>query len=463
MLSHCVDDLPENRCPGMPERPAASGRVARAVAPDDVPRLRDLIASLPEVAWSEASLLAELARPDSRIWLASGGTQRAAQGLLVARRVLDELHVLDVAVAAAHRRTGLGRALVEQALAWASQSGLRAALLELRASNQPAHALYSACGFVVVGRRARYYPGGEDALLMTLDPLAADAKRVESERADSEKEGRVPLRADAEVLEIRAEAGEIHRLLLSVPEWPGAEPGQFLMLSAGARAVAERSDPLLPRPMAVFRGHAPAARGGRGRIEILCKASGRGTRLIADCLPGQRLRIVGPLGRPFPPVAAGSRAILVGGGTGVASLYELAARAAGQASVSVLLGARSRSDLLAASDFAALGVDLRVTTEDGSAGERGLVTQALAPLLEAAAGGPTTTLYACGPTAMMRACAALAAPRGVRCLVSLENGMACGFGVCLGCAVPRREAGYALVCKDGPVFDASEVRWEGLP
>jgi len=420
---------------------------------EDVAGLAAWVEELPESSWNAASLGRELGRQDSRIWLASGAPDRGVVGFLVARRVLDELHVFDLAVAASHRRLGLGRALVREALAWARELGLRAALLELRASNRAALALYRSCGFMEVGRRPRYYPAGEDALLMTWEPLEVESRR----------ESLLPVRADAEVLENRAEGGANHRLLLSVPGWPGAEPGQFVMLSAGARTAVERSDPLPPRPMAVFRGHEPAAAGGAGRVEVLYKATGRGTRLIAETLPGQRLRVVGPLGRPFPAVEVGGRAILVGGGTGVASLYELAVRAARLAPVSVLLGARSLTDLMGADDFAALGVDLGITTEDGSGGRRGRVTDALQPLLESSRGGPTPTLYACGPTAMMRACASLAAACGARCLVSLENVMACGFGVCLGCAVPRSGAGFALVCREGPVFDSRDVRWETLP
>jgi dihydroorotate dehydrogenase electron transfer subunit len=127
--------------------------------------------------------------------------------------------------------------------------------------------------------------------------------------------------------------------------------------------------------------------------------------------------------------------------------------------VAVLLGARRADDLMALAEFRALGVDLRLATEDGSAGRAGLVTDLLA---EALAEGPAT-VYACGPTAMMRRAAELAAAAGQPCRLSLENRMACGFGVCLGCAVPRRGEGYALVCRDGPVFDSGELRFEGLP
>ncbi len=264
------------------------------------------------------------------------------------------------------------------------------------------------------------------------------------------------IRVDAEVRANQEEGAENRRLRLGVPGWPGSAPGQFAMLSPGSRGAAERYDPLLPRPMAVYRA-VPEA--GGAELEILYKVSGRGTRLLADARPGATVRVVGPLGVGFPLPQPGQRALLVGGGTGIASLYELAAAAQARGPVVVLLGARSAVDLMGRADFVALGVDLRVATEDGSEGTRGRVTELLETALAAPdAGGEI--VYACGPMPMMRSAAEIAARRERRCLVSLENRMACGFGVCLGCAVPRTEGGFALVCRDGPVLDAGSVRWE---
>ncbi len=266
-----------------------------------------------------------------------------------------------------------------------------------------------------------------------------------------------PIRADAEVLENRAEGGENLRLRLRVPEWPGFLPGQFVMLSPGARTSVERSDPLLPRPMAIYRTRPEA---GAAEVEILYRRVGRGTRLLAETLPGQALRVVGPLGRPFPAPAPGERALLVAGGTGIASVYQLAASIQALGRAEVLLGARSAADLMGEGDFAALGVALRVATEDGSRGERGLVTA----LLESAlAERGSARVYTCGPKPMMERVARLAAAAGQPCVVSLENNMACGFGVCLGCAAPLSAGGYALVCREGPAFDAGAIAWESLP
>ncbi len=278
-------------------------------------------------------------------------------------------------------------------------------------------------------------------------------------------EGAAPIRAEAEVVRNVSEGPSSWRLVLRVPDWPGFRPGQFAMLSAGAQQAARRTDPLLPRPMAVYRAEAGD---GWSDVEILYKRVGRGTALLAEALPGQRVAIVGPLGKAFPPPRSDERVTIVAGGTGIASVYELAARLVGSHPIEVLFGARTASDLMAVEDFEALKIPLRVATEDGSAGMRGVVTD----LLESALEGPTVgvgfsgfgrRVYVCGPTAMMRRCAEIAFRRGVPCVAALENTMACGFGVCLGCAVPLQEGGYSLVCLDGPAFDAVSIDWERLP
>ena len=203
-------------------------------------------------------------------------------------------------------------------------------------------------------------------------------------------------------------------------------------------------DPLLPRPMAVYR-----ARGER--LEFCFRVVGRGTRLLSELAPGSALGVVGPLGNGFP--APDGRPILVGGGTGNASLYELAAALGPE--LRVLLGGRTREDILGLADFEALPGAIEVATEDGSLGRRGLVTALLEPK-------PGDHVFACGPTPMMRRAGEIARAAGVRCSVSLESSMACGFGVCLGCAVPIRN-GFRYVCSDGPVFEAEELDWAGVP
>lgn len=268
------------------------------------------------------------------------------------------------------------------------------------------------------------------------------------------------VRVDASVIRLRPEGSAGHRLVLSVPGWPGFAAGQFVMLSPGPRDAVPRTDPLLPRPMAVFR---EVGRNGSGEIEILFKRHGRGTELLAQCRPGDRVSVVGPLGRGFSLEMSEPRALLVAGGTGIASVYELAAQLVERVSaprVQVLLGARAAADLMAEEDFNALGVQVDVATEDGSRGLEGRVTELLRASLAQAG---RAQVFACGPTPMMRAAAEIAHAHGMPCSVSLENPMACGFGVCLGCAAPLAAGGFALVCRDGPVFDASDVGWGGMP
>ena len=170
------------------------------------------------------------------------------------------------------------------------------------------------------------------------------------------------------------------KLRLAVPDWPGSIPGQFVMVGTGATASVPRHDPLLPRPMAVYRdlGATPECRDSERAFELLYRVVGRGTTLLSEAQPGESVSIVGPLGEGFPVEESDAPALLVGGGTGIASLYELArALAATGRSTRVLLGARAEADLIGFDDFAALaseGVELICATEDGSVGVEGRIT-----------------------------------------------------------------------------------------
>ena len=383
-------------------------------------------------AWSFAALEGAASRPGTLLFVAA--RDAALDGFVLARCTSGEVEIHELVVAPGRRRKGLGRALLEHVLGESAHRGACVARLEVRAGDAGARGFYGERGFREIGRRARYYRGGEDAILMsrTLGPL-----RVDAEVVANEPDGRSGL-----------------RLRLRPPGWAGADPGQFVMLSPGPLPAAPRSDPLLPRPMAVYRTLA-----GGGEFEVLYKVIGRGTRLLAGARPGDSVGLVGPLGRGFAPPAPGEHALLVGGGTGTASLLGQAAAATGAGRATVLLGARTAGDLIGLEDFRALAASLELATEDGSEGHHGLVTE---PLAKALAADPAAVVYACGPTAMMRAAARLAREHQARCFVSLENPMACGFGVCLGCAAPRAGGGFALVCRDGPVFDGASVDWEKL-
>ncbi|HEX7610732.1 MAG TPA: hypothetical protein VF380_08670, partial [Solirubrobacteraceae bacterium] len=169
------------------------------------------------------------------------------------------------------------------------------------------------------------------------------------------------------------------------------------------------------------------------------------TRRLCELAEGDRVLLLGPLGRGFAPPPQGRRAILVGGGVGIAPLAILLDSLSDPATV--LLGFRDG----ARAHGAALLAGARVATDDGSSGHHGLVTELLAAELTA---DPAAVVYACGPAGMLEGVRALCERTATPAQLALEAGMACGFGACFGCVVPRRGGGYLRVCVDGPVIDA---------
>jgi len=254
-------------------------------------------------------------------------------------------------------------------------------------------------------------------------------------------------------------AGSYHRLTLSsetpLPAW---DPGQFAMISPG-----RGHDPLLRRPYSIYNLHDPRAR--RMEIQLLYKIYGRGSAALASARPGDELACLLPLGRGFvPELRRGQQLALVAGGAGVASLHPLAAAElrAGRKPV-LLFGGRNAEETDAATPTVNLGVEARISTDDGSVGRPGFVSALLDQLLDER-GADGLVVCACGPTPMMKATAEVASKHGAKCYLSLESTMACGFGVCVGCVVGvRSEPGGKLLYKrtwvDGPVMDASEVVW----
>lgn len=271
-----------------------------------------------------------------------------------------------------------------------------------------------------------------------------------------------PLHQLAEVAVQRALGGDAYLLRFELPAFPPVAPGQFVMLR-----VTEAGEPLLGRAMAIYR---TGRRGRRTTIDILYRCVGRGTALLAEAAPGRKLWVLGPLGGSFALPGKGARPIIVGGGTGIASLHLLGQLLCRRrfADIDVLIGARTKAQLLCRKDFRDLGARIRVATDDGSAGFEGTVTDLLATLVKKER--PFDMAYVCGPTPMMEAAWRVCERAGIACRVSLEGPMACGFGVCLGCAVPSRVDDPAapvrtprdrmkLVCMDGPVFDAATLAW----
>jgi dihydroorotate dehydrogenase electron transfer subunit len=227
-----------------------------------------------------------------------------------------------------------------------------------------------------------------------------------------------------------------------------SRPGQFVMVRGGAW---ER-DPLLPRAYSVLWADGDQA-------ELLIHTVGRGSALLAHTRVGETLQLLGPLGSSFPDPDPdpGSHDLLVAGGCGLAPLHFAARRAIAAdraAQLELLLGARTAAGLVLLEPLRRARLTLHLATEDGSHGDRGLVTDALRRRL---GGRRPSRILACGPQPMLLAVRALAREHHVACHVSVEAPMACGVGACLGCAVPGRSVPYHYVCHEGPVFDAEEV------
>jgi len=245
-----------------------------------------------------------------------------------------------------------------------------------------------------------------------------------------------------------------YQIGLDCPEgYHNAQPGQFVMVH-----LTGQIDPLLGRPFSIHRLIRPSQR--TEGIELLYKVVGEGTRRLSGLVPGDELDVLGPLGQGFRLKAAWRHVYMVAGGIGVAPMVFLAETLkhlhGDDRQQQLFLGGRSKADLLCVDAFQTLGVKVRISTDDGSAGDHGLVIQTLQTYLQ---GGRPDAILACGPMPMLRSVAGIAAEQGIHCQVSLETIMACGMGACLGCAF-ESQAGdnrYLHVCMDGPVFDAARV------
>jgi dihydroorotate dehydrogenase electron transfer subunit len=259
-------------------------------------------------------------------------------------------------------------------------------------------------------------------------------------------------------------ASGYYRMRILAPDFGNvARPGQFVMFR-----VQTSLPPLLRRPFGIFRtGFLPADCDGQPAkefLEILYKVVGSGTTIMSSLHEGDRVEVLGPLGRGFDVGNPDSEKILVGGGIGLVPLYMLARELVKTSKVRLLMGGRRRDDIIVVTEFERLGVETYVSTEDGSLGEEGLVTQVLERKLQKY---PEADVYACGPTPMLEAVQQLCATRKVSLQVSLEALMACGVGACLGCVVKGvghtdQSPRYLCTCKEGPVFRTEQLDWQTL-
>ena len=220
-----------------------------------------------------------------------------------------------------------------------------------------------------------------------------------------------------------------------------AQPGQFAQIYVEGKT--------LRRPISICEI-------GEDTLRFVFQVRGDGTDRLSHSQVGESWNILAPLGHGFSLGDLSRKVCFVGGGIGVPPLLEAARRFGSQATV--ITGFRNKDAVILQEDFQKAGCRLILTTDDGSAGEHGLVTQFLREDCQA--------IFACGPTPMLKALAAQAEKKGIPCQISLEERMACGVGACLGCAcklkTQENPAGwkYGHVCKDGPVFDSREVDFE---
>jgi dihydroorotate dehydrogenase electron transfer subunit len=253
--------------------------------------------------------------------------------------------------------------------------------------------------------------------------------------------------------------------IFSALDRSGPEPraGQFYMLAAADGWGQRTGRPYLPRAFAVAEAHAEE---GGIRLDFLVEDVGPGTARLASLREGEGLWVTGPLGRPFSrPRELGADiagAILVGGGIGLATLAILRRELADRGvAVRTLLGFRDREHSGGVEELFGC-CEVRLASEDGHVGHRGYVTELLAVLLEGDS-ARSAAVYACGPPPMLETVRALCAERGVAAELAMESPMACGFGACMGCAVPLASGGYMRLCTDGPVVNAADIETALVP
>jgi dihydroorotate dehydrogenase electron transfer subunit len=269
----------------------------------------------------------------------------------------------------------------------------------------------------------------------------------------------MPHDIDAAVLDNRRLSPDYSVLVLDAPEIARATlPGQFVMLKQSPGL-----EPLLRRPFSVFE----VVRDSGGQptgISILNKRVGTATRQIYDAERGQRVAVLGPLGRPFSIAARDEAAWMIAGGVGLAPFVTLAeALVARGADMTLFYGGRSATDLYYVDYFESLGARVVLATEDGSRGAHGRITRPLEEYLASAPGKAPVSLFACGPEPMLAAVAKIADRYGRPCEVSVERVMGCGLGGCYSCVVPMRRNGgqhFVRACISGPVFDAATLVWD---
>ncbi len=227
------------------------------------------------------------------------------------------------------------------------------------------------------------------------------------------------------------------------------KPGQFLNVR-----VVDGFEPLWRRPFSYYRVTG-------SRVEILYEVLGKGTHILASRQPGDKLRILGPLGNGFSQNAGRKKRVLVAGGIGVPPLVFLAEKLKLSGTSAVLLvGCGTRSEILPKAELSRLRCEIKYATDDGTAGRKGFVTALLQSIVESS-DPKSLFIQTCGPMAMMREVLRIAERYGIDGEMSIDERMGCGIGACLGCVVETRD-GFKTSCQEGPVFSFAELIPEKL-
>jgi len=242
-------------------------------------------------------------------------------------------------------------------------------------------------------------------------------------------------------------SSDAYRLRFAV-DWSSYDPGQFVMVAIPGNTV------FLRRPFGI-------ARFSNGRAEICYKVVGRGTAALSQSGVGTRIDVLGPCGRGFEFPEADSTAVLVAGGYGIGPLFGLCERLVSEGRRCVLYyGSKTESHFLYLDELTKLGAKVVLSTEDGSLGARGFITHTLEKDLDSI---ERPSLYACGPHGLLKSVAQISSRKNLPAQVSMEAYMACGIGVCLGCACKDAAGDFVRTCREGPVFDAKELKWDSSP
>ena len=252
------------------------------------------------------------------------------------------------------------------------------------------------------------------------------------------------------VLENRPLARDTFLMVIDCPEAAGALPGQFVKVRTWAEPD-QGGNPFLDRPFSIHRAEG-------GRLSLLYRVVGPATKIMSAAVPGSPVKVSGPLGRGLPEAMAKPRSMyLAAGGIGLAPMALALDWLGGAEAAALFYGERCGGLQVDPTWLKSWAGEVVATVDDGSGyGRPGLVT---APLEEALA-REIRPIFACGPAPMLAAVSAVAARYGAPCLVSVEAGMACGFGVCLTCSLPLKNGGRFRACQEGPVVDGLTVDWQ---